>query len=87
MFHNTLAFYGGELLAPTPRLEDHPLSAVRDCLFTTFTALQAFVSIRNLRTRQAVVTRDPLNVHKQKSHKMANNMLLQCGKFEMAVRN
>jgi hypothetical protein len=28
-------FYGEELLAPrpTPKLEDHPLSVVRDCLF------------------------------------------------------
>jgi hypothetical protein len=34
-FCNKLIFYGEELLAPcpTPKLEDHPLSAVRDCLF------------------------------------------------------
>jgi hypothetical protein len=34
-FRNKLAFYGEELLAsrPTPKLEDHLLSAVRDCLF------------------------------------------------------
>jgi hypothetical protein len=33
-------FYGGGLLAPrpTPKLEDHPLSAVRDCLFNIFAA-------------------------------------------------
>jgi hypothetical protein len=33
-------FYGGELLAPrpTPKLEDHSLSAVRDCLFNIFAA-------------------------------------------------
>jgi hypothetical protein len=33
-------FYGEELLAPrpTPKLEDHPLSAVRDCLFKIFAA-------------------------------------------------
>jgi hypothetical protein len=39
MFHN-ITFYGEELLAPrpTPKLEDHPLSAVRDCLFNTFAA-------------------------------------------------
>jgi hypothetical protein len=32
------SFYGEELLAPrsTPKLEDHPLSAVRDCLFDVF---------------------------------------------------
>ena len=36
----SLIFYGEELLArrPTPKLEDHPLSAVRDCLFNTFAA-------------------------------------------------
>jgi hypothetical protein len=35
-FRNRLNFYGEELLAPrpTPKLEDHPLSAVRDCLFS-----------------------------------------------------
>jgi hypothetical protein len=33
-------FYGEELLAPrpTPKLEDHPLSAIRDCLFNLFAA-------------------------------------------------
>ena len=34
MFHNKANLYGEELLAtrPTPKLEDHPFSAVRDCL-------------------------------------------------------
>jgi hypothetical protein len=33
-------FYGEGLLAPrpTPKLEDHPLSAVRGCLFNVFAA-------------------------------------------------
>jgi len=33
-------FYGEGLLATrtTPKLEDHPLSAVRDCLFSIFVA-------------------------------------------------
>jgi hypothetical protein len=37
---NRLLFYGEELLAsrPTPKLEDHPLSAVRECLFNIFAA-------------------------------------------------
>ena len=37
MFRNKASFYGEELLSPrpTPKLEDHPLSAVRDCLFNT----------------------------------------------------
>jgi hypothetical protein len=39
-FRNKLIFYGEELLAPrsTPSLEDHPLWAVRDCLFSIFAA-------------------------------------------------
>jgi hypothetical protein len=37
---NKIIFYGEELLAPrpTPKVEDHPLSAVRDCLFNIFAA-------------------------------------------------
>jgi hypothetical protein len=40
MVHNIIIFYGEELLAPhpTPKLEDHPLSAVCDCLFNVFAA-------------------------------------------------
>jgi hypothetical protein len=40
IFHNKLIFYGEELLAPcpTPKLEDHTLSDVRDCLFNIFAA-------------------------------------------------
>jgi hypothetical protein len=58
VFRNKLIFYGEELLAPrpTPKLEDQPLSAIRDCLFNIFS------SIRNQRTRHDVVTRDPPNM-------------------------
>jgi hypothetical protein len=45
--------------SPNPKLEDHVLSAVRDCLFNIFAATLHTgdrSSIRNLRTRQAVVT-------------------------------
>jgi hypothetical protein len=40
MFRNIILVYGEELLTPrpTPKLEDHPLSAVRDCLFSVFAA-------------------------------------------------
>ena len=44
---------------PTPKLEDHPSSAVRGCLFYLFTAtlhIGGRSSIRNLRMRHAVVT-------------------------------
>jgi hypothetical protein len=39
-FRNNLIFYGEELLAPRPirKLEDHPLTAVRDCLYNIFAA-------------------------------------------------
>jgi hypothetical protein len=54
-------FYGEALLAPrpTPKLEDHPSSAARDCLFNLFAATLhtgGLSSIRNPRTRHAVLT-------------------------------
>jgi len=54
-------FYREVLLAPrpNPKLEDHPLSAVHDCLFNLFAATLhkgGSSSIRNLRTRHALVT-------------------------------
>jgi hypothetical protein len=66
-FRNKLIFYGEELLAPrpTPMLEDHPLSAARDCLLyiRSYSPYPEGVSsIHNLRTRHAVVTRDPPNM-------------------------
>ena len=56
-----IRFYCEEVLAPlpTPKLEDHPLSAVRDCLFNILAAtlnIGRCFSIRNLRTRHAVVS-------------------------------
>ena len=60
MFRNSV-FYRKGLLAPrpTPKLEDHPSSALRDCLFNLFAAT-LFIgdrsSIRNLRICHAVVT-------------------------------
>jgi hypothetical protein len=39
-FNGVLDFYGKELLAsqPTPKQEDHPFSAVHDCIFNVFKA-------------------------------------------------
>jgi len=53
-------FYREGLLAthPTPKLDDHPSSAVRNCLFNTFAAtlhIGGRSSIRNLRMRHAVM--------------------------------
>ena len=60
-FRNKASFYLEVLLAhcPNPKLEDHPLSAVRDCLFNIFEVIVQIISlssIRNLRTCHAVVT-------------------------------
>ena len=60
MFVNN-GFYREGLLAPrpTPKLEDHPSSAVRDCLFNLFAATLLTGGgnpIHNLRTRRGVVT-------------------------------
>ena len=57
---NRILFYLEELLAPrpTPKLEDHPLWAVRDSLCNIFAVILHIggrSSIRNLRTRHAVV--------------------------------
>jgi len=40
MFRNFVSFYGEELLVsrPTPKLEGHNLSALRDCLFGVLVA-------------------------------------------------
>jgi hypothetical protein len=62
MFRDYASFNGEKLSAPrpTPNLKDRPLSAVRDCLFNIFVASLRIgdrSSIRNPRTRHAVVTR------------------------------
>ena len=61
MVRSMRRFYGEELSAPrpTPKLEDHHFSAVRDCLFNILAAtlhIGGRSSIRNLRTHHAVVT-------------------------------
>jgi len=61
MVRNMIRFYGEDLLAarPTTKLEDHTLSDIRYSLFNIFQATLhtgGHSSIRNLRTRQAVMT-------------------------------
>jgi len=56
-----MRFYGEEFLVPhpTPKVEEHTLSAVRDLLFNIFAAVLHIggrSSIRNLRTRHSLVT-------------------------------
>jgi len=60
MFRKKVSFYSAELILPRPtlKLEDHSLSAVRNCLFNIFAATLHTgrrSSIQNLRTRHAVV--------------------------------
>jgi hypothetical protein len=62
MFHNKHIFSGEELLAPrpTPKLEDLPCRLYATA-YSIYSQLEAVSSIRNLRTRPAVVARDPPN--------------------------
>jgi len=66
MFRYKASFYGEDLLVPDPthKMEDHPLSAVRYCLFNISAAtlhIAGRSSICNLRTRHAVVTETHLS--------------------------
>jgi len=81
--------YGEELLAPrpTPKLEDHTLLAVRDCLFGIFAATLRIggpSSIRNLKTRHAVVTVTHLSkslsftTHKNAYQLQTNHRIIIC---------
>jgi len=73
-------------LAQPPKLEDHPLSALRDCLFNIFAAtlhIGGRSSIGNMRTHHAVVTGTRLSLRKvahifQKSRCHLKN-IEQCG--------
>jgi len=61
LFCNKASFYGEEVLAACPitKLEDHPLSAVGECLSNIFTAtfnIGGWFSICNLWMRHAMVT-------------------------------
>jgi len=61
LFRNKASVYSEDLLAPRPslKLENNPPSDVHDFLFSMFTATLQIgdrTSIRNLRTRSAVVT-------------------------------
>jgi hypothetical protein len=73
--HNKFIFYGEGLLAPrpTPKLEDHPFSFVRGCLFSIFAA-GGRSSIRNLRTHHAVVTGTPPNTVISRNYKEENSV-------------
>jgi hypothetical protein len=72
--------FHGELLAPcpTPKLEDHPLLAVCDCLFNIFAAtlhIGGCSYIRNLRTRNVVVIGSHLSLITGEWRKLHNEEL------------
>ena len=80
VIRTNLLFYDEELLAPhpTPKLEDHPLSAVHNCLFNVFAATLhtgGHSSTCNPRTRHAVVTRMHLSRHKIHNWKYSRKSL------------
>jgi len=60
MVRNVVSSYGEELWAHRPnlKLEDHHVSAARDCLFSIFAAalhIEGNSSVRNLRSRRALL--------------------------------
>jgi hypothetical protein len=66
VFRHCASFYFEGLLAPcpNPKLENHPLCNVRDCLFNIFPAtlrIRNISFIRNLCTRQTIVTATQLS--------------------------
>jgi hypothetical protein len=65
-FVTKIRFHGEDMLAPRPipKLEDHPLSAVHNCLFNIFAAtlhIGGRSSFHNVRTRHAVMTETHLS--------------------------
>jgi len=75
------------LLAPHPtlKLEDHPSSSVRRCLFNLFIAslhIGGHSSIRNLRTRHAVVT--GTHIHGVQRNRRPN-ISFRFGKFKFIL--
>jgi len=80
-------FYCKELLAPrpSPKLEDRPLSVVRDCLFYIFAATLSIggrSSIRNVMMRRAVVTGTHLSWdHRQYRENLRVNAIKMSPKF------
>jgi hypothetical protein len=75
-----IRFYGEQLAPrPTPKLEDHPLSAVRDRLFNIFAAtlhIGGRSASRNLRMRHALVTEAHLSWRAQTADDFRRNLRL-----------
>jgi hypothetical protein len=93
-FRNKASFYDQELLThqSSPKLENHPLSAIRDCLFNILTAtlhIGGRSPIQNLRTPYRG-DRDPLVmagtsvirikvfIDQPSDHKLLKRYIFQC---------
>jgi hypothetical protein len=68
-FRNCASFYGEKFSAPrpTPKLMNHPLLSVRDCLFNIFATtlhIGGLTYNRTLRTRHTVATGTLLSWHR-----------------------
>jgi hypothetical protein len=79
LFRNIIIFYGEGLLVPrlTPKLEDHPFSAVRDCLFNVFAAtLHNWKPFLHPQPEDAPYRgdRDPLNAVSKTVNKLEDKM-------------
>jgi hypothetical protein len=73
MVRNVIRFYSEELLTPRPtlKMENHPLTAVRDCSFSIFAKILHIggrSSIRNPRKRHALVTGTHLSWPQEPTH-------------------
>jgi hypothetical protein len=66
IFRNKLIYYGEELFAPRPipNLEDHPLSAVRDCLFNIPNIIRMIKSRRMRWAGHVARTGEKRNAHR-----------------------
>jgi len=77
MFSNVVRFYVEQFSAPrpTPKLEDHNLSAVRDCLFNIFAAVfHIWKPFLRLQRKDAAcyVDTDPLEIGVESSQDVNN---------------
>jgi hypothetical protein len=84
VFRNMVIIYGEELLAPrsTPKLEDHPLSAVRDCIFAATLHIRRPFLHPQPEDAPCLSDRDPLIMQSTGTKSTVQNILL----IEMPLR-
>jgi hypothetical protein len=79
-FRNNLVLCGKKLSAPrpTPKLQDHPWSAVRDVIHSYLPCLEVVSSIRNSRTRHVVMTRTHMTDNSTWCNETTQQILCYC---------